>query len=57
MDSSANTSSMASGSVNVKKSPLTQINTNGGDKYSATFQLDGEDHTLGNALRFAICRK
>ena len=57
MDSSANTSSMASGSVNVKKSPLTQIKTNDGGDETATFQLDGEDHTLGNALRFAICRK
>lgn len=27
-----------------------------GDRYSATFQIDDEDHTLGNALRFAICR-
>lgn len=58
----ASTSNMAGGvgvggSLNVNKSPLTQIKTNDGDEDTATFQLDGEDHTLGNALRFTICRK
>lgn len=29
----------------------------GDNNECATFQVDDEDHTLGNALRYMICKK